>query len=136
MDLTLTLQHLSGITVPEAQKLTKLGLRTIADLLYYFPKEHLAFKRTRIADSKTGDCVTIAGKIINHSIFNCRTKPELTLQKWMVCDQSGRIVCTQFYNHSYYQSQLWRSHQAELYGCISLWRVCQKRVKMKKLVKL
>jgi RecG-like helicase len=44
MDLTLTLQHLSGIAVSEAQKLTKLGLRTIADLLYYFPKEHLAFK--------------------------------------------------------------------------------------------
>ena len=67
MDLTLTLQHLSGIAVSEAQKLTKLGLRTIADLLYYFPKEHLAFKRTRIAETKTGDCVTIAGKIINHS---------------------------------------------------------------------
>ncbi|MEG4059098.1 MULTISPECIES: ATP-dependent DNA helicase RecG [unclassified Microcoleus] len=115
MDLTLTLQHLSGIAVSEAQKLTKLGLRTIADLLYYFPKEHLAFKRTRIAETKTGDCVTIAGKIINHSIFDCRTKPELTLQKWIVCDQTDRIVCTQFYNHSYYQWQLWRSHQAELY---------------------
>jgi ATP-dependent DNA helicase RecG len=115
MDLTCTLQHLSGITVSEARKLAKLGLRTIADLLYYFPREHLAFKRSRIAETKTGECVTIAGKIINHSIFNCRTKPGLTLQKWIVCDRTGKIACTQFYNHSYYQSQLWRSQQAKIY---------------------
>jgi ATP-dependent DNA helicase RecG len=113
--LNFTLQRLPGISSSDARKLAKLGISTLADLLYYFPREHLSFKRTRISLAKTGECVTIAGKIVNHVIFNCRTKPELTLQKWIIRDKTGRITCTQFYNHSYYQSQQWRSEQYSLY---------------------
>ncbi|MFB2920604.1 DNA helicase RecG, partial [Aerosakkonema sp. BLCC-F2] len=99
----LNLQKMLGITTTDAKNLAQLGLNTITDLLYYFPREHLSFIRTRISEAHTGDYVTIAGKIVNHVIFNSRKKPELTLQKWIIRDKTGRITCTQFYNHSYYR---------------------------------
>ncbi|OKH33272.1 hypothetical protein NIES2119_23940 [[Phormidium ambiguum] IAM M-71] len=105
-----------GINHSDAKKLTELGLNTITDLLYYFPREHLSILRTRISEARTGEYVTIAGKIVNHVIFDCRKKPKLTLQKWIVRDKTGRITCTQFYNHSYYRSQQWRVEQYELYN--------------------
>lgn len=104
-----------GINHNDAKKLAQLGLNTITDLLYYFPREHLSILRTRISEAHTGEYVTIAGKIVNHVIFNSRKKPELTLQKWIIRDKTGRITCTQFYNHSYYRSQQWRTEQYELY---------------------
>lgn len=110
------LQKMLGINSADAKKLAQLGLNTIADLLYYFPREHLLFTRTRISEARTGEYVTIAGKIVNHVIFNSRKKPELTLQKWIIRDKTGRITCTQFYNHNYYRSQQWRTEQYNLYN--------------------
>ncbi|MGK7875436.1 MAG: hypothetical protein AB4426_19685 [Xenococcaceae cyanobacterium] len=45
MNLSLSLQHLPGVTVSDARKLKQLNIRTIADLLHYYPRKHLAFKR-------------------------------------------------------------------------------------------
>lgn len=115
MNLALTLKHLPGLSPTEVKKLSQMGIRTISDLLYYFPTKHLTYKRTRITEAVAGSYVTIAGKIVSHSIFNCRNNPKLTLQKWIIRDKTGRITCTQFYHHSYYQSLAWRSEQIELY---------------------
>ncbi|MGA9378519.1 MAG: ATP-dependent DNA helicase RecG [Phormidium sp.] len=112
----LNFQKMLGINNNDAKKLAQLGLNTIVNLLYYFPREYLSFRRTRISEARTGEYVTIAGKIVNHVIFDCRKKPKLTLQKWIVRDKTGKISCTQFHHHSYYRSHKWRVEQYELYS--------------------
>lgn len=113
--LNSSLQQIPDISYSEIKKLKQLKLKTIADLLHYYPKQHIIFKRTRISEIKPDETVTIVGKLMKHQIINPNSKPNLTLQKWFIRDKRGQITVTQFYNHHYYKSNEWRSQQQNLY---------------------
>ncbi len=120
--LNLSIQRIPGISTTDAYKLRNLRIQTIADLLHYYPRQHLTFKRTCINSVKADETVTIVGKLVSHQISSSRSKPNLTLQKWQIRDKNGSLGCTQFYNHPYYQSHEWRTKQQTLYqpGAIAI----------------
>ena len=112
--LDLSLSRFAGITDTETRQLKKLNLTTIADLLHYYPRKHVFFKRTRIKDIRIGDNVTLVGKIVSHDLMNSR-KGGLTLQIWRIRDKTGRVTCTRFHNHPRYKSKQWREQQHQAY---------------------
>ena len=116
MSLEKSSLHRAAIKQSHINKLHKLGIRTILDLLHYFPRDHIICKRVKLAEAKVGETVTIIGKLKRHRIFTAKNG-KLTIQQWSITNKSGSasITCTHFHNHPYYQSQRWRSQQCDFY---------------------
>ena len=93
-DYKLTLKsdvmYLKGVGPKLAYLLNKLGIYTVSDLLYYFPRKHVDYStRTRIRDLEAGETTTIFGVIKNVEAFN--TKNNLGVLKVKISDNSGSI---------------------------------------------
>lgn len=91
---TLTLKsdvmYLKGIGPKIAYILNKLGIYTVGDLLYYFPRKHVDYStRTRIRDLKVGETTTIFGTI--KSVESFTTKNNLGVVKVRINDGSGNL---------------------------------------------
>lgn len=70
--------------------LSRLGICTVRDLLYYIPFRYDDFSRvSKIASVKPQEIVTIRAKII--SIQNSYTRSAMTLQKAVVEDETGKL---------------------------------------------
>ncbi|VAY02240.1 ATP-dependent DNA helicase RecG [Arsenophonus endosymbiont of Aleurodicus dispersus] len=90
------LTSLNGISKTQAEKLNKIGLRTIHDLLFYLPLRYEdQTKLYTIIDVKPGRSVTVSGEILKTKIA-FRRKRMMTSQ---ISDGSG-ILTLRFFNFS------------------------------------
>ncbi len=82
--------YLKGVGPKIAYLLNKLGIYTVSDLLYYFPRKHVDYSsRTRIRDLQVGETTTIFGTIRSVEAFT--TKNNLGVVKVKISDGSGSI---------------------------------------------
>lgn len=93
-DKTVTLKsdvmYLKGVGPKIAYILNKLGIYTVSDLLYYFPRKHVDYStRTRIKDLEPETTTTIFGTIRSVQAFT--TKNNLGVVKIRINDGSGSI---------------------------------------------
>ncbi len=93
-DKTVTLKsdvmYLKGVGPKIAYILNKLGIYTVSDLLYYFPRKHVDYStRTRIRDLEPGETTTIFGTIKSVEAFT--TKKNLGVVKIRINDGTGSI---------------------------------------------
>ena len=98
-DKTLTLKsdvmYLKGVGPKIAYILNKLGIYTVGDLLYYFPRKHVDYStRTRIRDLKVGETTTIFGTI--KAVESFTTKNNLGVVKVRIGDGSGYLSLSFF----------------------------------------
>ncbi len=76
--------------------LKKLGIRTVKDLIEYYPKRYVDYEgRCKIKDLEEGQNVTIMGVITNVSIYN--TKNNLTVHSIVISDGTGKLQINFFY---------------------------------------
>ncbi len=99
LDKKLTLNsdvmYLKGVGPKLAYILNKVGIYTVSDLLYYFPRKHVDYSaRTRIKDLKPGISTTIFGVI--KSVESYTTKNNLGVIKVKISDYSGSIYLNFF----------------------------------------
>ncbi len=100
---TLTLKsdvmYLKGVGPKIAYILNKLGIYTVGDLLYYFPRKHIDYStRTRIRDLKVGETTTIFGTI--KAVESFTTKNNLGVIKVRIGDGSGYLSLSFFASKS------------------------------------
>ena len=82
--------YLKGIGPKIAYILNKLGIYTVGDLLYYFPRKHVDYStRTKIRDLTPGETTTVFGTIRSVEAFT--TKNNLGVVKVKIVDGSGSI---------------------------------------------
>ncbi len=82
--------YLKGIGPKIAYILNKLGIYTVGDLLYYFPRKHVDYStRTKIRDLEPGETTTIFGTIRSVEAFT--TKNNLGVVKVKIVDGSGSL---------------------------------------------
>ena len=82
--------YLKGIGPKIAYILNKLGIYTVGDLLYYFPRKHVDYStRTKIKDLEPGETTTIFGTIRSVEAFT--TKNNLGVVKVRIVDGSGSL---------------------------------------------
>ena len=82
--------YLKGVGPKVGYLLNKLGIYTVSDLLYYFPRKYVDYSsRTRIRDLKVGETTTIFGTIRSTEAFT--TKNNLGVVKVKISDNSGSI---------------------------------------------
>ncbi len=87
--------YLKGVGPKIAYILNKLGIYTVGDLLYYFPRKHVDYStRTRIRDLKVGETTTIFGTI--KAVESFTTKNNLGVVKVRIGDGSGYLSLSFF----------------------------------------
>ncbi|MCC0685566.1 ATP-dependent DNA helicase RecG [Clostridioides sp. ZZV14-6345] len=99
MDLYKDVQYVKGIGPKKADKLSKLGIFTLKDLLYYFPRQFEDRNNLKkIAQLEDEEKVTIKAVISSINTFSPREG--MTLTKIDVKDETGSAKLV-FFNKSY-----------------------------------
>jgi len=105
----------------ERQKtaLKKMGLKTIEDLLYYFPHRYEAFsERKNILDLEVGDKTTVFGRVIEIK-KNRSLKRRLSFTEVTIGDFTGTIKALWF-NQPYIASMLQTGDKVALTGKVTM----------------
>ena len=84
------IMYLKGVGPKLGYILNKLGIYTVSDLLYYFPRKYVDYSsRTRICDLEEGETTTIFGTIKSVEAFT--TRNNLGVIKVKISDGTGSI---------------------------------------------
>ena len=105
----------SGVGPSVAEKFAKLGITTVRDLLYHFPREHLDYSNLqKINELAFDETMTTLGIIWD--VENVRTSSKrMTRTVARISDESGEIRAVWF-NQPYLQKQLPKGAQIVLTG--------------------
>ncbi|MEM8602235.1 MAG: ATP-dependent DNA helicase RecG [Cyanobacteria bacterium P01_H01_bin.121] len=108
--------YLKGIGPSAAEKLNRLGLYTVRDLLFYYPRDHLDYARqVSIRDLKEGEMATIMATVKRVNCFTSPRKTKLTIFELTVRDRTGQLRLSRFYAGNRYSNRGWQERQKKLY---------------------
>ena len=94
-NLNQSVRHLQGVGPKRAEILGRIGIRTIRDVLCYFPRDYKDLTRKqKISEAKIGADITIQGKIIGTETRTSRNLKNIL--EVFVSDGSGTIAATWF----------------------------------------
>lgn len=108
--------YLPGIGAKNSERLAKLGLFTVKDLLFYYPRDHIDYARqVRIRDLVPGATVTIVATVKRCNCFTSPRNNKLTIFELVVRDHTGQLTLSRFYPGTRYHNRGWQEHQKKLY---------------------
>ncbi|MGQ9902856.1 MAG: ATP-dependent DNA helicase RecG [Anaerolineae bacterium] len=103
LGLDAPLTNIAGIGSFNADKFAKLGVKTIRDLLYFFPTRYDDYSALKTIDRlEYGEQVTIVGRVA--SVRKQVTKTGLHILRVVVEDLSGAIECSWFTSQRYIEN--------------------------------
>jgi len=96
--------------------LGKLGLYTVRDLLFYYPRDHIDYARQiNISELEAGETVTLVGTVKRCNCFSSPNNKKLTILEVMIKDQSGQIRLSRFFAGARYSNRGWQEQQKRRY---------------------
>lgn len=118
LSLSTKIEQLKKVGPAYLKKLNQLGLKTIYDLLFYFPHRYDDFSQiTPVSQLKIGQIATIQGKI--STISNLRTwKKRIDITEALIEDKTGSIKAIWF-NQPYLLNTLSKNTIVNLSGKVS-----------------
>lgn len=98
ISLDLQLGKLVQIGPRKADYLAKLGIYTVRDLLFYYPRDYIDYSRqVNICDLVAGETVTIVGKIRRCNCFTSPKNKKLTILEVLLQDGPDKIKLNRFF---------------------------------------
>lgn len=77
--------------------LERLGLYTVRDLLFYYPRDHLDYARqVQISHLELGETVTVIGTVKSCKCFSSPKNKQLTIFELILNDATGRLKLNRF----------------------------------------
>lgn len=77
--------------------LERLGLYTVRDLLFYYPRDHLDYARqVQISHLEPGETVTVIGTVKSCKCFSSPKNKKLTIFELILTDPTGRLKLNRF----------------------------------------
>ena len=116
------LQYLKGVGPKKAELLNREGIKSIPDLLYYFPRRYL--DRTnlkKISSLKVGDQATVLGKVLTSGVIPGRKK----VFEAIITDGSGNLSLAWFKGHAYLKNNIKKNVVLSVTGEIKEFRGLQ-----------
>lgn len=108
--------YLPKIGPKRSEQLAKLGLLTVRDALFYYPREHIDYaKQVKITDLQPGETVTLVGSVIRCNIFTSPKNKKLSIFELYMRDSSGRIKLSRFYAGARFSNRGWQEKQKKMY---------------------
>ncbi|MGB3790282.1 MAG: ATP-dependent DNA helicase RecG [Phormidesmis sp.] len=110
------LTHLKGIGAYKAEKLAKLGLLSLRDVLFYYPRDYIDYARqVKIKDLVPGETVTLVATVKKCNCFNSPRNSKLTIFEMTVYDSTSRLKISRFLAGTHFRSRGWQERQKRLY---------------------
>lgn len=111
------LSEISTIGPKKSQDLAKLGLYTVRDLLYYYPRSHIDYsKQAKINQLIEGETVTLVGTVKRCSCFSSPKNKKLTILEIIIKDVTGQLKISRFFAGNRYGSSGWQHQQIRRYS--------------------
>lgn len=112
------IRYLKGVGEKRAELFNKKGIKTVEDLLYYFPRSHEDRSEMKeIADCVEGETVCISVTVFS-PVKDVRVRRNLLVSTMVVCDQTGALNVV-WYNNRYVKGQFMTGDEYILYGKIT-----------------
>lgn len=109
LTLDQSLQYLKGVGPKISAKLAQLGILTVRDALYYFPRDYINFsEKVKIRDLKEGETVTLIGTIRSVSCFSSPNNKSLAIFKLKLGDETGILHLSRFYAGRQFTQRGWQ----------------------------
>jgi ATP-dependent DNA helicase RecG len=109
-----SLMYLKGMGPHNADRLAKLGLYSVRDLLFYYPRDHIDYARqVKIEDLEPGETVTIVATVRRCNFFNSPKNPKLSIFELTVGDVTGQIKLSRFYAGDRFRNKGWQEKQKQ-----------------------
>ncbi len=97
LSLESSICNVKGIGPKQAERLSKLGLILIRDLINYFPRDYVDYTSLKTIDKiEVGQNVTIVAKVRRCSSFKSPKNPNLSILELFIKDKTGGIKVTRF----------------------------------------
>ena len=104
LDLNASVTKLKGIGTAGERRLAPLGIATVRDLIYHFPRRYDDYAQlARINQLELGQLVTIAGIVVRSTVR--RTRNNMTIFSAVLRDSTGQIEAV-WYNQPYLGQQI------------------------------
>jgi ATP-dependent DNA helicase RecG len=111
-----TVTYLPGIGAKNAEKLAKLGLYTVRDILYYYPRDYMDYARqVSIRDLEPGQTVTLVATVKSCNCFSSPRNAKLSIFELVIKDHSGQLKLCRFYPGTRFRSPAWQQQQKRMY---------------------
>ena len=111
------LTTLAGIGPRNAERLEKLGLYSVRELLFYYPRDHIDYARQiPIRELEPGETVTLVATVRSCKCFSSPRNPKLTILELVVKDASGQLKLSRFYAGDRFRNRGWQEQQKRLYS--------------------
>jgi len=115
-DLDQPVTYLKGIGPKNSERLAKLGLFTVRDVLFYYPRDHVNYaNQVKIRDLVPGETVTIVGTVSRVNCFSSPRNKKLTIFELQLSDGSGQLKLNRFYPGNRYSNISWQQQQKRQY---------------------
>ncbi len=111
LNLTLDrhLKEISQIGTRKAEILSRLGLWTVRDVLYYYPRDHIDYARqVNIIELEPGATVTLVGIIRKFNFFTSPKNKKLNVLEITLKDETGSLKISRFYAGTRYSNRGWQ----------------------------
>ncbi|MFM9263917.1 ATP-dependent DNA helicase RecG [Tychonema sp. BBK16] len=116
LTLTQELTRVTGIGPANGNRLAKLGLDTVYDLLYYYPRNHIDYaKQVQIRDLVAGETVTLIAEVKRCNCFSSPKNKKLTILELILKDRSGELKLSRFFAGPRYSNRGWQEHKKREY---------------------
>ncbi len=100
---------LPEIGVKKGGSLARLGLQTVRDLLFYYPRDHIDYARlVNIRELVGGETVTLVATVKRCNCFNSPRNKKLMILELLLKDNTGSIKVSRFYAGSRFTSRGWQ----------------------------
>ncbi|MDR9403340.1 MAG: OB-fold nucleic acid binding domain-containing protein, partial [Halothece sp. Uz-M2-17] len=110
------LSEAPGIGKSHMRSLYRLGLETVRDVLFYYPREHIDYaQQVNIGDLVEGETVTIVGTVKSCNCFTSPKNKKLSIFQLTVKDRTGEVKLSRFFAGNRFTNRGWQEKQKKLY---------------------
>jgi ATP-dependent DNA helicase RecG len=103
------LRDIPQIGIRKAEILARLGLLTVKDVLYYYPRDHIDYaKQINIIELEPGTTVTLVGIIRKINFFTSPKNKKLNVLEITIKDETGQLKISRFYAGTRYSNRGWQ----------------------------
>ena len=109
LTLDLYLRNIPQIGIRKAEILARLGLLTVKDVLYYYPRDHIDYaNQINIIELEPGTTVTLVGIIRKINFFTSPKNKKLNVLEITIKDETGQQKISRFYAGTRYSNRGWQ----------------------------
>ncbi|WP_310485353.1 ATP-dependent DNA helicase RecG [Chamaesiphon sp. VAR_48_metabat_403] len=103
------LRDLPQLGIRRAEILARLGLLTVKDVLYYYPRDRIDYaKQINIIELEPGTTVTLVGIIRKINFFTSPKNKKLNVLEITIKDETGSLKISRFYAGTRYSNRGWQ----------------------------